>query len=363
MNQLMSKMGSIGQSLWLDNLSRDIIESGELKSLLDLGITGITSNPSIFENSLASDSYDKQINDILDKSDTFKVYEDLVCKDISDAADILLPIFNETHGEDGYVSLEVSPLIGYDTKATIEEAKYLFNRLNKPNVLIKVPATSEGILAIEQLIFEGVNINVTLIFSVEQYKNVQNAYINGIKKRIEKGQDVDHIYSVASFFISRIDTAIDTILNNCKDDTSHLLGEIAIANAKVAYDEFDKTFSSQDFMSENMKGARVQRLLWGSTSAKNPNYSDLVYVDSLIGNFTINTMPQITFEAFIDHGKADNTIQTGVDQAKNSLNQLSDFNININEITNKLLVDGVKQFANSFTNLLSALELKLGVKK
>ena len=149
MNQLMSKMGSIGQSLWLDNLSRDIIESGELKSLLDLGITGITSNPSIFENSLASDSYDKQINDILDKSDTFKVYEDLVCKDISDAADILLPIFNETHGEDGYVSLEVSPLIGYDTKATIQEAKYLFNRLNKPNVLIKVPATSEVILAIE----------------------------------------------------------------------------------------------------------------------------------------------------------------------------------------------------------------------
>ena len=239
MNELTRNMRSIGQSLWLDNLSRDILESGELKSLLDLGITGITSNPSIFENSLGSDSYDKQINDILDKSDTVKVYEDLVCKDISDASDILLPIFNETNGEDGYVSLEVSPLIGYDTNATIAEAKYLFNRLNKPNVLIKVPATSEGILAIEELIFAGVNINVTLIFSVEQYKNVQNAYINGLKRRIEKGLDVIHIYSVASFFISRIDTTIDMILDTYKNDSSRLLGKIAIANAKVAYDEFN----------------------------------------------------------------------------------------------------------------------------
>ena len=362
MNELMSKMGSIGQSLWLDNLSRDIIESGGLKSLLGSGITGITSNPSIFENSLGSDSYDKQINDIFDRSDIVKVYEDLVCKDISDASDILLPIFNETNGEDGYVSLEVSPLIGYDTKATIEEAKYLFNRLNKPNVLIKVPATGEGILAIEELIFAGVNINVTLIFSVEQYKNVQNAYINGLKRRIEKGLDVSDIYSVASFFISRIDTAVDTILNAHQNDSSHLLGKIAVANAKVAYDEFNKTFSTQEFMGDNMKGARVQRLLWGSTSAKNPNYSDLLYVDSLIGNFTINTMPQITFEAFIDHGKADNTIQTGLDEAKNTLNQLPDFNINLDQITDKLLVDGVNQFANSFTNLLSSLESKLGVK-
>jgi len=361
-NELTRKMRSIGQSLWLDNLSRDIIESGQLKSLLDLGITGITSNPSIFENSLGSDSYDKQINDILDTSDTVKVYEDLVCKDISDASDILLPIFNETNGEDGYVSLEVSPLIGYDTKATIEEAKYLFYRLNKPNVLIKVPATSEGILAIEELIFAGVNINVTLIFSVEQYKNVQNAYINGLKRRIEKGLDVSHIYSVASFFISRIDTVIDTLLDTYKHDSSHLLGRIAVANAKVAYDEFNKTFSTPEFMSDNMKGARVQRLLWGSTSAKNPNYSDLLYVDSLIGNFTINTMPQITFEAFIDHGKADNTIQTYLDEAKSSLNQLPDFNINLDQITDKLLVDGVNQFANSFTNLLSSLEAKLGVK-
>ena len=362
MNELTRNMRSIGQSLWLDNLSRDILESGELKSLLDLGITGITSNPSIFENSLGSDSYDKQINDILDKSDTVKVYEDLVCKDISDASDILLPIFNETNGEDGYVSLEVSPLIGYDTNATIAEAKYLFNRLNKPNVLIKVPATSEGILAIEELIFAGVNINVTLIFSVEQYKNVQNAYINGLKRRIEKGLDVIHIYSVASFFISRIDTTIDMILDTYKNDSSRLLGKIAIANAKVAYDEFNKTFSTPEFMGDKMKGARVQRLLWGSTSAKNPNYSDLLYVDSLIGNFTINTMPQITFEAFIDHGKADNTIQTGLDEAKNSLNQLPDFNINLDQITDKLLIDGVNQFANSFTNLLSSLEAKLGVK-
>ncbi len=362
MNELIRKMKSIGQSLWLDNLSRDIIESGELKSLLDSGITGITSNPSIFENSLASDSYDNQINDIPDKSDTLKVYEDLVCKDISDAADILLPIFNITNGEDGYVSLEVSPLIGYDTKATIEEAKYLFNRLNKPNVLIKVPATSEGILAIEELIFAGVNINVTLIFSVEQYKNVQNAYINGLKRRIEKGQDVSHIYSVASFFISRIDTTIDGILSSNESNSNHLLGQIAIANAKVAYDEFNKAFSTAEFMSDNMKGARVQRLLWGSTSAKNPNYSDLIYVDSLIGNFTINTMPQVTFESFIDHGKADNTIQTGLDQAIRSLDQLPDFNINLDEITDKLLIDGVNQFATSFKNLLASLEAKLGAR-
>lgn len=362
MNELMSEMNSLGQSLWLDNLSRDIIESGELQSLISLGITGITSNPSIFENSLVSDSYDRHIAKLSEKNDTMKVYEDLVCKDISDAADILRPIFNKTNGEDGYVSLEVSPLIGYDTDATIIEAKHLFTILNKPNVLIKVPATNEGIIAIEELIYAGVNINVTLIFSIEQYTHVQSAYIKGIKRRLEQGYDVSQIYSVASFFISRIDTAADALIVNQQSQSRDLLGQIAIANAKIAYNEFEKAFNSQEFISYKNQGARVQRLLWGSTSSKNPNYSDLKYVNSLIGDFTINTLPQITFEAFIDHGKADNTIQMNLDESFNYIKQLSNLGVKLDEITNKLLVDGVQQFANSFTNLLTALETKIGSK-
>ncbi len=356
----------LGQSIWYDNIGRGMIESGELQQLIDLGVSGLTANPSIFEKAISGSSdYDDALLRLASEGKSVnEIYETLAMSDIRAAADLLRPAYDASVGADGYASLEVNPHLAGDTAGTVAEARRFFHELDRPNVLIKVPATPEGIPAIRQLIGDGVNVNVTLIFSLDAYLQVQEAYISGLEDLAGRGGDVSRVASVASFFVSRVDTAVDNALaglstpNGNGAGFANLMGQAAVANAKLAYQAFQDTFGSERFARLRERGARVQRPLWASTGTKNPEYSDVLYVDTLLGPDTVNTMPDATMEAFLDHGRAALTVTEGVTEAAASLDGVAAAGVSLDEITAQLLADGVKAFADSFDLLMDNIERK-----
>jgi transaldolase/transaldolase/glucose-6-phosphate isomerase len=352
------ELAELGQAIWLDYISRSLIGSGELQELVDQGLRGVTSNPSIFEKAIVgSGDYDEDLNRLVrDGKSKAEIYENLAMADIRSAADVLRPVYEKSGGADGFVSFEVNPALAHDTEATIAEARRLFASLERPNVMIKVPATAAGIPAIEILIGEGVNVNVTLIFSLEQYEAVATAYIAGLEKLALAGGDVGKVASVASFFISRVDTAVDKALEEVGN--TEIQGKIAIDNAKIAYDRFKEIFSSEGWEKLAAKGAKVQRPLWASTSSKNPAYPDTLYVDNLIGPDTVNTLPPATLDDFLDHGTVAATVETDVDGARMRMAELTKLGIDLDAITNKVLDEGVAAFAKSFEGLIASIAEK-----
>ncbi len=360
MNSRFKELEQIGQSVWLDNISRDILNNKELEKLIDeVGLKGVTSNPTIFQKAVGSGhAYDEQIEELISKNkdlSTDALFEALAVQDIQNATDVLRPVFEKT-GIDGFVSIEVSPILAYNTEGTIQEVRRLHKSVNRPNVMIKIPATPEGIPAIKEMISEGICINVTLIFSQEVWEQVAEAYISGLEERYKKGLPIDKIISVASFFISRIDTAVDKALEKAGNES--LKGKIAIANAKLVYEKCNEIFNSERFRILQAKGAKIQRLLWASTSTKNPAYPETIYIDELIGNNTVNTMPPATIEAFKTKGTVFNAIENKVDEARKHMKDLKDLNIDFSQITKKLTVDGVESFSQSFRDLISTIESK-----
>jgi transaldolase/glucose-6-phosphate isomerase len=354
----------LGQSVWYDNIRRGLIRSGELQQLIDVGVSGVTSNPTIFEKAIAgSTDYDEALLGLAqDAKSTQGLFEALAIEDIRAAADLLKPVYDRTRGDDGYASLEVSPELAHNTDDTISEAERLFAALGRPNVMVKVPATPEGIPAIRHLIGHGININVTLIFSLDAYKQVAEAYIAGLEDLARSGGDLSRVASVASFFVSRVDTAVDGQLEDGiregRDELKGLLGKAAIANARLAYRDFKVLFGDDRFAALREKGARVQRPLWASTGTKSPAYSDILYVESLIGPDTVNTVPPATLSAFLDHGSAAGTLEQGVDEAARLTQSLAAAGIDMERVTAKLLADGLESFAGSFRTLLANIEDK-----
>jgi transaldolase/glucose-6-phosphate isomerase len=349
------ELAKLGQAIWLDYIRRSFITSGELQKLVDQGLRGVTSNPSIFEKAIAgSADYDEDLNRLVGEGRSVEeIYESLVIKDIQMAAEILRAHYDESNGGDGYVSLEVSPNLAHDTDGTVAEARRLFSSLDRSNVMIKVPATPAGVVAIETLIGEGININVTLIFSQKHYEAVAAAYIAGLEKFAASGGDVSRVASVASFFISRVDTAAETALDDVGN--TELQGKTGIDNARLAYARFREIFSSERWQKLAVQGARVQRPLWASTGTKNPAYSDTLYVDSLIGRDTVNTLPPSTLQVFNDHGVVDSTVENDLEGARSRLNELADLGIDLDSITEKLQEDGVEAFAKSFAGLVASI--------
>ena len=358
-----------GQSVWLDYIRRDLIETGELKRLIEEdGLRGMTSNPSIFEKAIAdSKYYSEGLKALQSRSDLDANgrYEILAIRDIQDAADVLRPVYQATKRRDGYVSLEVSPYLARDTQATLNEARRLWKAVGRENLMVKVPGTAEGIPAFRQLISEGININVTLLFAQEVYVEVAEAYIAGLEQLSAGGGDVSKMASVASFFISRIDSAVDAQLNarlktstdeRKKAELRSLLGKVAIANGKQTYQRYLKVFGSDRWRRLAAKGAQTQRVLWASTSTKNPDYSDVMYVDDLIGADTVNTIPPATFDAFRDHGHPRASLTENVEAADQTMAKAALLGISMKEVTDKLTEDGVKLFADAFGKLLQAVE-------
>ncbi len=354
----------LGQAMWIDYMRRGLLSSGEFQQLIEQGISGVTSNPTIFEKAIAgSTDYDEALLELVreDKSKE-EIYEALVIEDIRAAADLLRPVYDRTSGADGYACLECNPLLAYDTEGTIVEARRLFAGLDRRNVMVKVPATPEGIPAIRRLIGEGINVNVTLVFSLDMHRQVMEAYIAGLEELARAGGDASRVASVASFFLSRVDVAVDALLEERirqgQKELKELLGKTAIANAKLAYQAFKKTFSGERFAVLRAKGARVQRPLWASTGTKNPAYSDVLYIEPLIGANTVNTMPPATITAFLEHGRAEVTLEKDVSAAEQTLATLAAVGINMEQVTAKLLADGVKLFADSFKKLLASIDEK-----
>jgi transaldolase len=354
-----------GQSVWLDYTRRDLIASGELRLLIEEdGLRGMTSNPSIFEKAIVgSQNYEADIQDLtFDGKSPKMIYETLSQGDVQGAADEFRSVYDETDGRDGYVSLEVNPHLAHDTKGTIAEARRLWRALNRPNVFIKVPATIEGLPAIEQLISEGINVNITLLFGLPRYRQVAAAYIAGIEARANVGKSVEHVASVASFFLSRIDSLVDPLLEkfiaqggNEADVAKKVRGQVAIASARMAYQIYKEIFRSERFRKLASRGARVQRLLWASTSTKNPAYSDLKYVETVIGPDTINTVTVETLDAYRDHGEPKASLEHDVDGADWVLQRLPELGINIDQVTQQLEDEGVDKFNQSFDKLMNAL--------
>lgn len=372
-NPLLEIEQEYGQSIWMDNLSRDLLTSGELAELVTTrGVLGITSNPAIFEKAIGGNAiYDTEIVTGIKAGKSLNdIYESLIFTDIRHACDILLPVYQQTNGIDGYVSIEVPPTIAADTKSTISEARRYHGQIDRPNVMIKIPGTPEGLPAVEQMISEGISINVTLLFSVASYVESAWAYIRGLEARAAKGEDISNISSVASFFLSRIDTNIDGKLDNLLKDLtdttkiekiSALKGKIAIANAKVAYQEYKKIIATDRWQQLAAKGARVQRLLWASTGTKDPSYSDVMYVDGLVGADTVNTLPPNTIEACADHCDPASRIEAGVDEAYRLIASLQDpdVNINLDSVMDELLIDGIDKFVKPFESLMKSLDGKV----
>lgn len=354
----MNEAAAIGQAIWLDFIRRSFLDSGELGKLVGKGLRGVTSNPSIFQKAItASTDYDAAVERLVGEGSSVNdIYEALAIQDIRRACDIMQPVYGSTDGLDGYVSLEVNPKLAYDTEGTVMEARRLSSLVDRPNVMIKVPATPEGIPAIETLTGEGININVTLIFSLEQYEDSAMAYIHGLEKLAAANVDFSRVASVASFFVSRVDGKIDPKLAALGD--KEIQGKIAIANARMAYHRFGELFSGPRWDKLAAQGARVQRPLWGSTSTKNPDYPDTLYVDELIGPHTVNTLPPETLDAFLDHGNAARTVDADVEQARQDLAQLAELGIDLGDVTSQLLGEGVDAFADSFDELMSGIAEK-----
>lgn len=347
-----------GQSVWLDFIRRDMLLNGELASMVKDGIRGLTSNPAIFKNAIGgSDDYDEAIKAVPDDASLLAVYESLAIADIQGAADLLRGVYDSSGGDDGYVSLEVSPHLAQDTDGTIAEAHRLWSVVDRPNLMIKVPATTEGIPAIEALIASGINVNATLMFSMQDYESVAQAYVRGLRR----AEQPHGIASVASFFVSRVDTSTDNALEkNGSDEAMAQRGKAAVANAKLAYQRYQEIFESDSFADMVAKGARPQRVLWASTGTKNPEYSDVLYVEPLIGPNTVNTMPPATIDAFLDHGDVTKgELTENVDGARHDIEVLADFGVDFDQITADLQVAGVKAFQDSFDDLLAAVEQKV----
>jgi transaldolase len=362
-NQL-HELAAAGQSVWLDNIRRSMFASGELQKLIDLGLRGMTSNPTIFEKAIDSGTdYDAQLKELIGSvHDAQQLFEALAIQDIRSACDLFRPVFDATNGLDGYVSLEVSPTLAHDTNATTEAAARLWKAVDRPNVMIKIPGTPECLASIRASIAAGININVTLLFSVDQYAAAANAYIAGIEDRVNAGKPVDKIASVASVFVSRIDTAIDKLLDERiakGENLEHLKGKAGIANLKITYAKFEELFNSPRFQALKAKGANVQRPLWASTSTKNPKYDDLMYVVTVIGKDTVNTMPPNTLDALLSHGviKPD-TIHEDVPGARALVTDLDSAGISLQAVCDQLVADGVKSFAQSFKEMLDAIAAK-----
>jgi transaldolase / glucose-6-phosphate isomerase len=356
-----------GQSIWYDGIERGLITSGELSRLIEeYEIRGVTSNPTIFEKAIdSSDDYSDQLREQADRRKSASdIYQALVVRDIQMAADLLAPVFEKTDGSDGFVSLECSPLLARDTVRTIEEVRHLWSVVNRKNVMIKIPATSEGFPAIEQCVYEGININITLIFSLHNYKKSIEAYLRGLERRVAEHKPIDRIASVASFFVSRIDTAVDARLRERiaradsvkeKEKLECLLGRIAIANAKIAYQIFKRSYRGERFVNLGAQGARVQRPLWAATSAKNPAYPDVYYVEALIGPETVNTVPPATLKAFRDHGRVRVSLDENVAEETAILAGLEEVGIRLDDVTQQVLDDGLSLFARSFEKLMKAI--------
>jgi transaldolase/glucose-6-phosphate isomerase len=352
----------LGQSLWYDNIQRSLLDNGALKGMIERGeIKGVTSNPSIFNNAIAkSTDYDSALQPLAWSGlKAEEIFWELAVKDIQDAADLFAPLYESTAHKDGYVSLEVSPYLARDTRATVREAKRLWQKVNRPNLMIKIPATLEGLPAIRETIAEGINVNVTLIFSLERYQAVIEAFLSGLEDRALKGLRIESIASVASFFISRVDSKVDDLLvKKYPAEGAALLGKAAIANAKLAYELFLKEFATERFAKLAQKGAQKQRPLWASTSTKNPNYRDVIYIEELIGDDTVNTVPPATLTAFGDHGKANVTIASDLAANKDALSQLDKLGVSMAVVTQELEDEGVKSFADAFTSLLESVETR-----
>jgi transaldolase/glucose-6-phosphate isomerase len=362
-----------GQSPWMDYIRRDLLTGGGLKKMIDEdGLRGQTSNPTIFEKAITGSELYKDILESPEakKLDAKGIYEKIAIRDVQDACDIFKPVYLETKRRDGYVSLEVSPYLGNDTQGTVDEARRLWKAVGRENLMVKVPATPEGVPAIRQLLEEGININITLLFAQSAYEKVAEAYQAALEARAAKGQDISHMASVASFFVSRIDTLIDSIiedkLKSATGENRALLesieGKVAIANAKLTYQKYQQLFGGARWKALADKGAQTQRLLWASTSTKNKKYRDVLYVEELIGKDTVDTIPPATFDAFRDHGKLRNSLTEDVPGAAKTMENLQKAGISMKEVTEKLVVDGVKLFADAFTQLLAATGKSAGVR-
>lgn len=365
------ELEKLGQSVWLDYISRSLLDKGELRNLIKNDhLKGVTSNPSIFEKAIAKTDDYKQAIDVLSRKDArnaHDLYENLAINDIKDACDLLRPIYEAAKGTDGFACLEVSPYLAYDTQGSIEEGKRLWHQVDRPNLMIKVPGTKAGVLAIRALIGEGINVNVTLLFSIESYKNAAMAYLLGLKDRTQKGLPIDSVQSVASFFVSRIDSKIDgellQIIQTSIDQekiklAKRLQGTVAIANAKIAYLVFEEIYQTDLAKNLRKKGAHPQRLLWASTGTKNKAYSDVLYVEALIGNQTVTTLPLETLTAFRDHGKASLSLTSNLSEAKNTINSLKHLGLDFDAICTTLQKDGVDIFRHAFDELLAAVQTK-----
>jgi transaldolase len=362
-------LGSLGQSVWLDYIRRDLIIAGGLKKMIDSdGLKGMTSNPSIFDKAIAgSEDYDEIIIDLAAKGKTaMEIYDAISIQDVQLAANEFRPVYDHTGREDGFVSLEVSPELASDTDGTVDEGRRLWGRLGRPNVFIKVPATVEGLPAIRRLLADGVNVNVTLLFGLPRYRQVAEAYIAGLEDRLSAGLPIENVRSVASFFISRIDTLLDPMLEDIAEGqgprasiAGDIQGQIAIDSAKIAYQMYKDIFSQDRFAKLTARGAHAQRLLWASTSTKNPQYSDIKYVEALIGPMTVNTLPMETLVAYRHHGRPELRLETGVDEANRHLVALGELGIDIAAATQQLVAEGVEKFVKPFRNLIETIARKM----
>jgi transaldolase len=367
MNRL-QQLHDAGQSIWLDYIDRTILRNGELaRRIANDALTGMTSNPTIFEKALAEGTaYDEQLSNAPAGLTAWDLFELIETDDVRAACDIFRPIFDRTRGRDGFVSIEVSPGAANDADATVAEAHRLWEMVGRPNVLIKVPGTKQGAVAVRRLIADGINVNITLLFSRDAYRAIIEAYMGGLEHRLAAGKPIDHVSSVASFFVSRVDTEvdkrIDKMLPSASPDQARRLhalhGRAAVANAKLAYALFREMFAGARWSALADRGARLQRPLWASTSTKNPAYRDVMYVEDLIGPDTVNTMPLATLKAFRDHGKVERTVDTHLDEERALLAELESLGISLSDVTDRLLVDGVASFQNSFDTLLARLEQK-----
>ena len=370
-NNRLEELHAVGQSIWLDSIDRRMLQDGELdKRIREDALTGMTSNPTIFQKALASgDAYDAQLSEAEEKNlSSWELFELLETTDVRDACDHFAGVFSSSRGSDGYVSIEVSPGVSNSADATVEEALRLWKTVNRPNVMVKVPGTKEGAVAVRRLIAAGVNVNITLLFAIEAHERVIEAYLAGLEDRVAAGKPIDGIASVASFFVSRVDTEVDKRLDEKiatasqpeKERLALLKGRAAIANAKLAYRLFRQKFAGPRWEKLAKQGARLQRPLWASTSTKNPAYRDVMYVEELIGPDTVDTMPPATIDAFRDHGVVDRTVDKKVAAAEAVLKEIETAGISIKEVTEKLLVDGIASFQKSFDELIAGLESKMG---
>jgi transaldolase len=359
LNENLKKAAELGQGIWIDSISRDdLVEGGALHKMIEDGVVGVTSNPSIFQKAISeSELYDDQLQEVSKETDDPKeIFLELARKDIQDACDILAPVHERTAKKDGYVSLEVSPNLAYDAPKTVEEAMRLHDLVDRPNLLVKIPATQPGLAAIEEVIANGKSVNVTLIFSLARYKTVARAYIRGLQRLVAAGGDPSQVASVASFFVSRVDTEADKRLDEV--GRPDLQGRLAIANAKLAYAAFEEIFFGDDWNFLESKGASKQRPLWASTSTKNPDYPDTIYVDNLVGPDTVNTMPAFTLEDTMDHGDIRPTLKEGLDDARRLPRILAEAGVDYDDVTETLEKEGVQKFSDSFDELLDGIKEK-----